>query len=90
VFIEAELSGFCARVTVAHRYVNREGKPIEAVYVFPLDEGAAVCAFGRSDAEALNPPVAWTVAYGLDLAVRMSMPGNGWAWLDAARRFLTV
>lgn len=30
---------------VAHGYVNNEATPIEAVYVFPLDEGAAVCAF---------------------------------------------
>lgn len=45
VSIEAEISGFCARVSVAQRYVNTEDKPIEAVYVFPLDEGAAVCGF---------------------------------------------
>ena len=45
VSIEAEITGFCARVAVAHRYVNREAAPIEAVYVFPLDEGAAVCGF---------------------------------------------
>jgi Ca-activated chloride channel family protein len=45
VSIDAEISRFCARVTVTQRYVNREAKPIEAVYVFPLDEGAAVCGF---------------------------------------------
>jgi Ca-activated chloride channel family protein len=45
VSIDAQVSGFCARVSVAHRYVNRESAPIEAVYVFPLDEGAAVCGF---------------------------------------------
>lgn len=45
VSIEADVSGLCARVAVAHRYVNREATPIEAVYVFPLDEGAAVCGF---------------------------------------------
>ena len=39
------LSSFCARVTVSQRYVNRESHPIEAVYLFPLDEGAAVCGF---------------------------------------------
>lgn len=43
VSIEAEITGLCARVAVAHRYVNRESTPIEAVYVFPLNEGAAVC-----------------------------------------------
>jgi Vault protein inter-alpha-trypsin domain/von Willebrand factor type A domain len=45
VSIDAEISTFCARVVVTERFVNRETKPIEAVYVFPLDEGAAVCGF---------------------------------------------
>ncbi len=45
VSIDAEISTFCARVAVSQRYVNREAQPIEAVYVFPLDEGAAVCGF---------------------------------------------
>ena len=45
VSIDAEISGLCAKVAVAHRYENREDKPIEAVYVFPLDEAAAVCGF---------------------------------------------
>ena len=170
VLIDADISSFYAKVVVAHRYVNRETVPIEAVYVFPLDEGAAVCAFeaivdgtlvvgevherdeaferyddameqghgaflldeerpdvfqasvgnlapgkevlvkltyvselavegdalrfvipttvspryapaadrvgmGRSDEEALNPPVAMSVPYGLNLSVRIVMPG---------------
>lgn len=45
VSMDAEISSFCARVVVKQRYVNRETRPIEAVYVFPLDEGAAVCGF---------------------------------------------
>jgi Vault protein inter-alpha-trypsin domain len=45
VSVDAEISSFCARVVVLQRYVNRESRPIEAVYVFPLDEGAAVCGF---------------------------------------------
>ena len=45
VSIDAEITSFCARVSVAQRYVNREATPVEAVYVFPLDEGAAVCGF---------------------------------------------
>src|SRR5262245_11448349 len=45
VVIDAEISTFCARVAVTQRYVNREPQPIEAVYVFPVDEGAAVCGF---------------------------------------------
>ena len=45
VSFDAEISELCARVSVIQRYVNREEKPIEAVYLFPLDEGAAVCGF---------------------------------------------
>ncbi len=170
VSVDAEISSFCARVVVSQRYVNREAQPIEAVYVFPLDEGAAVCGFeaivdgtlvvgevkeredafrmyddaieqghgaflldeerpdvfqasvgnlppgkevllkltyvteltvagsglrfsipttvspryapaedqrgvGRPDAETLNPPVAWSVPYGLNLSVRLAMGG---------------
>ena len=170
VSVEAEISSFCARISVTQRYVNRESTPIEAVYVFPLDEGAAVCAFeaivddtvvvgevkereeafrmyddamergdgaflldeerpdvfqasvgnlppgkeallkltyvtelhvadgglrftvpttvspryapsddqvgvGRPDSETLNPPRGWQVPYGLNLTVRVAMPG---------------
>jgi Ca-activated chloride channel family protein len=45
VRVEARLTGLCAEVTVAHRYQNTETVPVEAVYVFPLEEGAAVCGF---------------------------------------------
>src|SRR5262245_22445503 len=45
VSVDAEISSFCARVAVTQRYVNHESDPIEAVYLFPLDEGAAVCGF---------------------------------------------
>ena len=45
ISIEAEITTLCARVAVTQRYVNRESTPIEATYVFPLDEGAAVCGF---------------------------------------------
>ena len=45
VRVDAEISGLCAHVEVTQRYANREPLPIEAVYVFPLDEGAAICGF---------------------------------------------
>jgi Ca-activated chloride channel homolog len=45
VAIEAEISNLCARVVVAQRFVNVETTPIEATYVFPLDESAAICGF---------------------------------------------
>ena len=45
VSIAVEISNLCPRVSVTQRYINHEVTPIEAVYVFPLEEGAAVCAF---------------------------------------------
>jgi Ca-activated chloride channel family protein len=45
VRIEAKLSGACVDVTVTQRFRNRERVPVEAVYVFPLEESAAVCGF---------------------------------------------
>ncbi len=45
VSVEATLRDFCTRVTLTQRYRNREDKPVEAVYVFPIDETAAVCGF---------------------------------------------
>jgi Ca-activated chloride channel homolog len=45
VHVEARVIDLCARVTVHQRYRNHETVPVEAVYVFPLDEGAAVCGF---------------------------------------------
>lgn len=45
VTVAATLKDFASRVVVSQRYRNQEAKPIEAVYVFPLEEGAAVCGF---------------------------------------------
>ena len=45
VAVEATLEDFCSRVVVSQRFRNEEKKPIEAVYVFPVDATAAVCAF---------------------------------------------
>jgi hypothetical protein len=45
VRVEAEIKDYGARVVLIQRYRNDEKQPIEAVYKFPLDEAAAVCAF---------------------------------------------
>jgi Ca-activated chloride channel family protein len=45
VHIDVRVIGACLDVTVTQRYRNREAVPVEAVYVFPLDEAAAVCGF---------------------------------------------
>lgn len=45
VRIDARLRGASVEVTVTQRYRNREKVPVEATYVFPLDEASAVCGF---------------------------------------------
>ncbi|HWW91840.1 MAG TPA: VIT domain-containing protein [Vicinamibacteria bacterium] len=45
VNVEAEVRDFASRVVMTQRYRNAESQPIEAVYVFPLEEGAAVAGF---------------------------------------------
>ncbi|MGH9651461.1 MAG: VIT domain-containing protein, partial [Terriglobales bacterium] len=40
--VQAEISGFLARVTVTQEFVNPSADKIEAVYVFPLPQNAAV------------------------------------------------
>lgn len=43
VKVHGEILGHASRVTMAQRFRNAEAVPIEAVYVFPLPEAAAVC-----------------------------------------------
>src|SRR5437762_3502563 len=45
VHLKARLSGMCQRTTLEQTFVNMEPRAIEAVYTFPLPEGAAVCGF---------------------------------------------
>jgi hypothetical protein len=39
VSIVAEIIDLVAKVSIEQRYVNRENHPIEAIYLFPVDEG---------------------------------------------------
>ncbi|KZS05848.1 Uncharacterized protein APZ42_030786 [Daphnia magna] len=45
VSVQARIIDLVAEVTIQQRYVNKENQPIEAVYLFPLDEGAGICKF---------------------------------------------
>jgi len=45
VRVEARVVDAAARVTIRQSYRNVENVPLEVVYTFPLDEGAAVCGF---------------------------------------------
>lgn len=43
--IQVDVQGFTAHVVASMKYRNNEEKPVEAIYIFPLDEDAAVCGF---------------------------------------------
>ncbi|CAF1583580.1 unnamed protein product, partial [Adineta ricciae] len=45
VSVEARIHWYAADVTLTHVYVNREENPIEAIYVFPIEESAAIYEF---------------------------------------------
>ena len=45
VDVRVAVVGPATRVTVVQTYENREEIPIEATYLFPLEEGSAVCGF---------------------------------------------
>ena len=45
VRLRGRLTGMSLRVTLEQTFVNLEPRAIEAVYTFPLPEGAAVCGF---------------------------------------------
>jgi Ca-activated chloride channel family protein len=51
--VDARISGASVEVTVTQRYRNLEQHPVEAVYVFPLDQAAAVCGFAALVGERL-------------------------------------
>src|SRR5262249_30887949 len=45
VRVRSRLAGMSQKTTVEQMFVNLEPRAIEAVYTFPLPEGAAVCGF---------------------------------------------
>jgi Ca-activated chloride channel family protein len=48
VKVEGDILGRGARVRVSQRFRNNDEKAIEAVYKFPLPEGAAICGFSAN------------------------------------------
>ena len=45
VDVQGDIAGRGARIQMRQRFRNLEGKPVEAVYKFPLPESAAICGF---------------------------------------------
>ncbi|TAN41959.1 MAG: VWA domain-containing protein [Nitrospirae bacterium] len=45
VEVIGDITGTAARVKIIHRFKNNEDCPLEAIYKYPLPEGAAVCGF---------------------------------------------
>lgn len=49
VGVDVRIIDLIAEVTVTQNYVNKETQPIEAVYLFPLDEGSNAPLFMVSE-----------------------------------------
>ncbi|XP_053331884.1 von Willebrand factor A domain-containing protein 5A-like isoform X1 [Clarias gariepinus] len=49
--VELEVQGHVATVTSTLQYINEEECPLEAVFVFPMPSGAAVCHFSAKIAD---------------------------------------
>ena len=86
VRIDARLSGACLEVTVTQRYRNSESVPVEAVYVFPLDEAAAVCGFAARIGDKLvrGKVEQREQAFALGCRGTCSMAEKSLAWKDLA------
>ncbi|XP_060770414.1 von Willebrand factor A domain-containing protein 5A-like [Neoarius graeffei] len=49
--VDLQVQGHVATVTSTLQYVNEEEQPLEAVFVFPMPSGAAVCQFSAKIAD---------------------------------------
>ena len=45
VAVDAHVVDFCVRTAISQSFYNDQPYTIEATYVFPIDERAAVCGF---------------------------------------------
>ncbi|MCB9644714.1 MAG: VWA domain-containing protein [Myxococcales bacterium] len=45
VLVTGKIEGICSQITIKQRYRNTEAQEIEAVYLFPMEEQAAICGF---------------------------------------------
>jgi Ca-activated chloride channel family protein len=51
VRIDVRVTGVCSEVTVTQHYHNTEEVDVEAVYIFPMEEGSAICGFSAKIGE---------------------------------------
>ena len=56
VEINVEAHDYSSIVRVRQRYVNQEQTPIEATYLFPLEDGAAIHEIASQYLAAMNTP----------------------------------
>jgi len=45
VHVIGEIVGYSTKICLSQTFQNTEDKPVEAIYKFPLPEGAAICGF---------------------------------------------
>jgi len=85
VKVRAEVLGHASRVTLAQRFRNAEKVPIEAVYVFPVPEGAAVCGLAMRVGERRIEGQVWEREKAFESYDDAMAAGHGALLVDAER-----
>jgi len=85
VKIHAEVLGHASRVTLAQRFRNAEKVPIEAVYVFPVPEAAAVCGLAMRVGERRIEGQVWEREKAFEIYDDAMAAGHGAVLVDAER-----
>jgi Ca-activated chloride channel homolog len=85
VKVHAEILGHASRVTMAQRFRNTEDVPIEAVYVFPVPEAAAVCGLAMRIGERRIEGVVEERERAFEIYDEAMAAGHGAVLLDSER-----
>lgn len=86
VAISGRVFGAHARVVLRQRYVNRETRPIEAVYTFPIPADAALVGFAMETAQRRLSAVVQEREQAFATYDAAIAAGHGAALLDQERR----
>jgi len=85
VKVRAEVLGHASRVTLAQRFRNAEKVPIEAVYVFPVPEAAAVCGLAMRVGERRIEGQVWEREKAFEVYDDAMAAGHSAVLVDAER-----
>ena len=77
VHLQARLSGMSLKATLEQTFVNLEPTAIEAIYTFPLPEGAAVCGFEIVTSERVLTGTVEEINQGIEQYEQAVSEGHG-------------